>query len=321
MNLQLIQKTVGGAALLCASLIFASQALASRIIVAKSGGNYTTITAAMKAINPSATAPFVIEVWPGVYTEPGTVNLKSYVHIKGSGRDVTTIKTTTGNVINGVNVTNVAISGITVTNSLNLIGLHYGVNIRIGSNITIQDITVTNTRGGIIVEDVSNAIITGNRLVANYYQGAWIDNISGIISNNIITGNIGRSSRNSDFGIILIGPYTIGGRLMVSGNIISDNAGDGVAVYYDHANVVITNNTIVNNTLSGIMHRGIGGKFINNVITGNGATHMDVEAYSSRLGEDGAGANFVSNIFDDISGSPFVGSFNVNSNGDLILVP
>lgn len=69
------------------------------------------------------------------------------------------------------------------------------------------------------------------------------------------------------------------------------------------------------------MHRGIGGKFINNVITGNGATHMDVEAYGSLLGQDGAGANFVSNIFDDISGSPFVGSFNVNSNGDLILVP
>ena len=255
MNLQFIRKTVGGAALLCASLIFASQALAAvplaRVIVAKSGGNYTTITAAMTAISPTATNRYVIEVWPGVYTEPGTVTMKSYVHIKGSGRDVTTVKTTTGTVINGANVTNVEISGITVTNSLNLLGLHYGVKIRIGSNITIQDITVTNTRGGIEVANVTNATITGNQLVANYYQGVWIYNTSGIISNNIITGNVGPSSRNSDFGIILDNNSTPGPRLMVSGNMISDNSGDGIALYYDHTNTVITNNTIVNNPTSG----------------------------------------------------------------------
>jgi hypothetical protein len=65
------------------------------IVVAKSGGDYTTITAALNAItDASAANPYLVYVAPGVYTEH--VTMKSYVDIEGAGEGVTKI-TSSGN--------------------------------------------------------------------------------------------------------------------------------------------------------------------------------------------------------------------------------
>jgi hypothetical protein len=52
-------------------------------VVAKSGGDYTTITEAINAITPSSTDRYLVLVMPGVYSEQ--VTLKPYVHLKGAG--------------------------------------------------------------------------------------------------------------------------------------------------------------------------------------------------------------------------------------------
>lgn len=63
--------------------------------VAKSGGDYTTITDAMNAITDATSAnPYLIKVGPGTYTE--TVTLKPSVSIEGSGRDITYLVWTGG---------------------------------------------------------------------------------------------------------------------------------------------------------------------------------------------------------------------------------
>ncbi|MCB0096400.1 MAG: hypothetical protein KDE46_11795 [Caldilineaceae bacterium] len=59
------------------------------IIVAKSGGHYTTITDAMNAISPASDNRYLVWVAPGLYEEQVTV--KPYVHLKGAGMAVTQI--------------------------------------------------------------------------------------------------------------------------------------------------------------------------------------------------------------------------------------
>jgi hypothetical protein len=59
------------------------------VVVAKSGGDYTTVSDAMNAISPSITERYLVLVMPGVYEEQ--VTLKSFVHLKGAGVDSTLI--------------------------------------------------------------------------------------------------------------------------------------------------------------------------------------------------------------------------------------
>lgn len=83
----------GLAAVPYASFADRVQPIANVVVVAKSGGDYTTISAALAAITTaSASNPYVIRVAPGVYLEPGGIDLKPYVDIEGSGEGVTILR-------------------------------------------------------------------------------------------------------------------------------------------------------------------------------------------------------------------------------------
>jgi hypothetical protein len=106
--------------------------LGNVIHVASSGGDYSTLGAALAAIGTtlpasSSTNPYLIEIEPGVYTETATLTMKSYVSVHGAGRDLTTITCACG--------TAEATAGITV-----LVALVNGVDLR--------DLTIRNTGGG-----------------------------------------------------------------------------------------------------------------------------------------------------------------------------
>ena len=84
------------------------------IVVAKSGGDFTTITDALASLPVPNTTPTVIEVKPGTYAEINPIQMKDFVHLRGSGTDVTTIQETTSDdmfILNGL--TNVEVSDFT----------------------------------------------------------------------------------------------------------------------------------------------------------------------------------------------------------------
>ncbi len=60
------------------------------VTVAKSGGDYTTISAAMASITPTMSSRYLVWVAPGSYEEQVTV--KPYVHLKGSGAGITYVR-------------------------------------------------------------------------------------------------------------------------------------------------------------------------------------------------------------------------------------
>ncbi len=63
------------------------------ILVAKKGGDFTDVKAAMDSItDANETNRYLVYVGPGVYTVTETINLKPYVTLKGSGVNATLLK-------------------------------------------------------------------------------------------------------------------------------------------------------------------------------------------------------------------------------------
>jgi hypothetical protein len=62
------------------------------LVVAKSGGDYTSIAAALNAtVGASADNRFLVWVAPGVYTESELARVRPYVHLRGAGPNATVL--------------------------------------------------------------------------------------------------------------------------------------------------------------------------------------------------------------------------------------
>jgi hypothetical protein len=161
--------------------VVASVRPAGVIWVAKSGGQFTSLSAALASItNNGAKQRYVIRVAPGNYTETAAVALKNYVDVEGSGQGVTTISCACGSdtspVTDGssavLQVTgpgvHVSVRGVTVNNTGS--SRSFSAGIWTGStapgDVRLDDVTATATGA------------TNNRAISNTSSSPTMTNVT-----------------------------------------------------------------------------------------------------------------------------------------------
>lgn len=275
---------------------------ANVIVVAQSGGDFTSISDAIASLPNPNTTPVIIKVMPGTYTEMD-IYMKSNVHLQGAGRDVTILQARQYIPLSLYNLTNVTISGFTISDGSYAI---YNYN----SSVTITNNTISGNSGGVFTEyspasiastTISGNIFTGNSsAIINFYVSPAM-----IIRGNSISGNSGGGG----------GIYNVHSSPVIVGNMITGNNLWGIA--NESSSPTISGNIITENTSYGIYnYTSSSPKIINNRITGNGGTD-----YADIYVDSGSVPNISFNIYDSITGTSGVGQFNVNSNGDFAPAP
>jgi parallel beta-helix repeat protein len=187
--------------------------------VAKSGGDFTTVTAALGiCTGPSSTNQYMIRVMPGVYNE--SFACRQYVHISGSGKYTTTISgqvtTENNHVLEGLHITQgVKCPGKspTILNNRITNSTGDGIEVSLQGKPWIRENEIDSCSGwGIQVKDFgSDPWIISNKIIGNTSGGIRLENTSPTISNNFIDNNH------------IYGIYMIGGIGMPTEPTIDDN--------------------------------------------------------------------------------------------------
>ena len=249
----------------------------SKIIVAKSGGDYLTIQAAINSVTPSETNRYIIEVAPGSYTE--SVVMKSYIHLKGSGPDQTVIipdssGATTDQGFTAIwldNLQAVRISGFTLYGGEDGVEYFGAIGIRdISSSPVIENMRITgfisagpgetnrvgiystnsspqiqhneisrNERYGILLESADNANIIANTFLDNTGNSSMLRCAVTIIqSDAMVSNNYFRD--NSAPVCATGGPFEGEDDVLISSNTLLENY-DGIRFYDDVRGSIIGN--------------------------------------------------------------------------------
>jgi len=317
---------------------------ANTIIVAKSGGDFSSIQEALNSVTPTATSPLLIDVMPGVYTE--AVTLKSHTYLRGAGIDKSIII----GIINLSGLNNAILSDLTIQAAVNLaypytlVYVGNSTQISIRNNHFIGDTSTENSPfTAIDVRGSSGIQILGNRTSENikavYSEMSSMDIIGNTFAgdnsffslNGGIYLNASTNTRIIDnsvsnywqHGIVL----TAASGALVKGNTIKSVS---IGIYVSNSDALVTNNSITNSTL-GIVSQGQGSK--SSILLGNVATNNLHGLMSSQgsspvakgnlfLGngngdvriESDSSATLMFNTYDTISGTA-TGNYNVDSDG------
>lgn len=212
------------------------------VVVAKSGGDFTSIQAAIDSLPGPPYAPYTINVMPGTYDEVIRIN-RSNTTVRGvGGSGVTTITNPVPSIYSpgisdgyGIGTSNVTLEGFTISGAGGGISVgNYNMGI-CSDNLKILNNKIINS-GGINIFCSNNALIKGNTL-ANCSYGIATYGSQIVVSDNVI-------KNGSYFGI-----YPGGVQTQVVHNVITGNAPDLFSAAVSTANISFNVlNTITCNT-------------------------------------------------------------------------
>jgi len=260
------------------------------VVVAKSGGDYTSVQMAIDGIGDAAADnPYLVWVAPGVYSE--TVTMKPYVHLQGAGQETTVITSTISN------------SGLPVTQA----------TLVLTSDTNLRDLTVGNNGAG----DTNTALLAmagvTRTLVADVTvraQGGGVDNIAIFLSGcgvgvtlqqvtalaeNASTGNVGLYNDNGATATLrggsftgLAGSYALG---IVNNGITATLKTENItALGEDGSNNNYGLRTLGAATLRGGSFIGRGGEKTYGIENYGSSATLEVESVIA-LGENGSNEN------------------------------
>jgi Right handed beta helix region len=304
----------------------------AKVVVAPTGGDYTTLSAAMAAYTPNPIlGVLLVEVMPGIYTE--NVVMKSYVYVRGT---LATIRgqTTKAPVVSIHNAAEVTLEGLTISGSPLPAGFPgYGsiaIDINNSGSVALNRISAGGTNTAV-------QIIAGNyvTLENSYLSGADYGLTEGngtrvIIRNNRIDatriGLIPRSASTTVYGNVVAaatasaqqGIQAQGG--LVSANHVRDfRGGGGSGINVSQQSVVIGN--YITNSYYGLRVQSASAVVQGNVATDNYFADVNVVGLPSDNHVSGMLAANVFNTTRFEPGAVLKGGFNVTQSGDLIPAP
>jgi hypothetical protein len=240
------------------------------VIVAPSGGDFTSVAAALSSItDASPTNPYLVQVMPGVYAETALVQVGSFVHVRGSGPSTTVVTSsrtagTPGAAAATVELLELSrLSHLTVRNT--------------GAGTYGLAMFSESTTRGTVVESVTAEAIGAGGLA--HYAAYWSDAEATIRDSTLFAGGaVGFGTAvNAAFGSVNISggfPQALIERSILIGGSnnslenCNDNSGTGFGLQMANSTPLVRHSYICGG------HRGIGNKF-----TGAGTGLRCVHAY------------------------------------------
>jgi hypothetical protein len=235
--------------------------ISNTLIVAKGGGDFTSVQAALNSITTaSATNPYLIVVASGLYTEQ--VTLKSYVTLEGAGEGSTILRWTGGTSSNTAsNATLVVASNTTVrhmTIESATSGSGYAVGIYTsGSAIRLSNLTVTATGGTLsfgVYPNASAATLTTVTVTASGATG-----INTGIYNNGATQDLTHATITATGGSSAYALSNVGGTSTLTSVTITASGASGAnyAIYNTASGAALTMSQVTARASGGTSSAGL----------------------------------------------------------------
>jgi hypothetical protein len=160
---------------------------AGRIVVAKSGGDFTSIQAAIDSVDPGAAphlAGYLIEVMPGVYEE--NIRLKKWLYVRGYGAVISGALDSSKPTVTIDGVSGVTLQGFRIDQARDDPAQpSVGISIKASGDITIEDCEIVGPSIGIDIPgtgakflriennritNVLNGIVEGSTLYTSIFR-------------------------------------------------------------------------------------------------------------------------------------------------------